>query len=157
MVPLPLPLTAPPLQALQCERNRSLLLQPGAVCLRSLQQLTCDWCTALSSAAALRAATQLSRLILAGPGRHQYGGRVNPIATAESLLEALSAMPKLRRVDEVCRVELTSHLAALSLPKVHAMWQLGRRCPHVQLGTLESAEAAGWIISPRPGHRLNNN
>lgn len=133
------------------------MVQPGAACLRSLQQLTVDWSTALSSSRALRAATQLSRLVLAGPGRHHTpGGRVNPIATAEALLEALAAMPQLQRVDEVCRVELTSQLAALSLPKVHAMWQLGRRCPRVQLGTLPSAEAAGWVISQRPGHRLAN-
>ncbi len=37
-------------------------------------------------------------------------------------------------------------VTSISAPVAHAMWRLGRACPHVELGTM-AATNAGWTLS----------
>lgn len=37
-------------------------------------------------------------------------------------------------------------MTSISTPVAHAMWQLGRTCPRVELGTM-AATNAGWTLS----------
>lgn len=88
-----------PLQALHIEENSIQALPAGAY-LGGLRELLLDWHTALGSAAALRAATQLSRLVLGPWVQVDDTTRPPGAAVGEQLLAALAAMPALRLVEE---------------------------------------------------------
>ncbi|EFN58645.1 hypothetical protein CHLNCDRAFT_140893 [Chlorella variabilis] len=130
------------LQALHVEENELEAGLPLGPMLSSLRELLLDWQAALDSPAALRAATRLSRLALSchravdeGPGP---GLTVRPAEAAEPLLAALASMPALRCVDDVFGEEDT-----VTAPVARVMWQLGRRCPRVELRTLSTTDI-GW-------------
>lgn len=116
-------------------------------CLSSLRELLLDWRTAMASPAALRCAAQLSRLILS-----RYQPAVPPAdiqellarrPDADALLDALAALPALRRLDDVYE-EGNTHLVTAEQARV--MWQLGRCCPRVQLAQPRSTNL-GWTLS----------
>lgn len=95
------PSPAPP-QALHCEQNRFSALPLGPY-LCSLRELLLGWHTALGSTAALRAATRLSRLVLWRTSLQEAPADPEidlPAEAGESFVEALAAMPALRRVDD---------------------------------------------------------
>lgn len=182
-------------------------LPADAPLLRGLRELVLSWHTAFASAAALRAAPQLSRLVLAhdsvaDPMEDQGLGPAGGAAAAEGLLAALAAMPALAHLDdffpdgtrgvpsawlrscceggggalclrrpasarplaagpspgclypsEVVRclpwmplADGDGQLAAVTPQTAAVMWQLGRRCPRLQLSTLPNANAAGWTL-----------
>lgn len=136
----PAPPPAPPLQALHIEGNFISELPVGPY-LGSLQELLLDWHTALASTAALRAATQLSRLVL-HPWSQDATAAPPDAAAGEALLEALASMPALQLVEEVLPPTSSSAVCA---GQAAVMWQLGRRCPHLRLGVREDSYV-GWTL-----------
>lgn len=123
--------------------------------LAGLRELVLSWHTAFGSTAALRAAPQLSRLVLS------HDSVVDPVgleddwlppaaaaAAAEGLLAALAAMPSLRRLDDFFPDDSADgdRFAAVSPQAARVMWALGRRCPALQLTTLANANSAGWTL-----------
>ena len=138
-------------QALHCEEN-DLAALPACPCLSNLRELLLDWRTAMASPAALQAATRLTRLILskyqpAVPPGGGAGVLAQQLAqqpgAADALLAALAALPALRWVDDVFE-EGATHLVTAEQARV--MWQLGRRCPRLQLGQPRSTNL-GWTLS----------
>ena len=120
---------------------------PAGAYLGALRELLLDWRTALCSAAPLRDATRLTRLMLndhaalgIGPGDHQ----VPPSEAAEPLLCALSTgLPALRLVQDIV---LEGHMSTFTPPVAAVMWQLGRRCPHLGFQVLPDSNV-GWTLS----------
>ncbi len=152
---LALPLVHPcrcslPRQALHCEENNFAAL-PVAPYLTNLRELLVDWRTLLASPGFLGSATQLSRLVLQRfqslvppvPGGGA-GFITHPLGAGEALLAALAAMPSLQRVDDVYEAGNQTHWVTGDM--AHVMWQLGRRCPHLQLGQPRSTNL-GWTLS----------
>lgn len=137
------------LQALHCEQNALTSLPIGPY-LFGLRELLLDWSTALQSPVALRAATQLSRLMLHAkfdvfddePNEEAY--RPVPAGSGAALLDALASMPALRCVDDVFEGDSGQHVVTAEAASV--MWQLGRRCPHLELGLPDSCNV-GWTLA----------
>ena len=135
-------------QALHCEEN-NLPSLPAAPYLSSLRELLVDWRTLMAAPAFLRAATQLTRLILnrfvpAVPPAGGQGPLGPPAGAGEALLAELAAMPALQRVDEVYEEGPSTHLVTADM--AHVMWQLGKRCPHLQFEQPRSTNL-GWTLS----------
>ncbi|KAI7841155.1 hypothetical protein COHA_005121 [Chlorella ohadii] len=130
------------LHALHCEQNSFAALPLGPY-LSGLRELLLGWHMALASPAALQAATRLSRLVLwrtALQEEPRDPGIDLPAEAGEALVEALAAMPVLRRVDD----DMKRPGAYLLHPAVaQAMWRMGQRCPHLQLGVLQGS-SIGW-------------
>ncbi|PRW33171.1 small GTP-binding [Chlorella sorokiniana] len=133
------------LLALHCEQNSFAALPPGPY-LCSLRELLLGWHMALASPAALQAATRLTRLVLWRTSLQD--GPMDPsldlpAVAGEPLVNALAAMPALRRVDDSMK-----HPGAYLLwPAVaQVMWRVGQRCPHLQLGVLQR-KSIGWGMS----------
>lgn len=139
-----------PPQALHCEENDIAAL-PAAPYLSNLRELLADWRTLMASTAFLPAATQLSRLIM-----HRFQPAVPPLfadegqplgplpGAGEALLAALASLPCLRRVDDVYEEDNHTHLVTAEM--AHVMWQLGKRCPHLEL-TQPRSTNLGWTLS----------
>lgn len=132
------------LQCLHVEENEFEAGLPLHPYLRNLRELVMDWQAALDSPTSLQAATALSRLVLCnhravdeGPGP---GLTVRSAEAAEPLLSVLSVMPALRAVEDVFGEE-----ESVTAPVARVMWQLGRRCPHLQLKMLPSTDV-GWTL-----------
>lgn len=138
---------------------------PTGPYLRHLRELLIDWRDALRCPAALSAATALTRLVLNNhlalrPAQPQGHAPLPASATAvlsaeasEPLLAALAGLPALRLLQDVVPAGV---VAALSPAVAWAMWQLGRRCPRVELGLLEGTYI-GWNLGdlPPPPRPLN--
>ena len=135
----------PTLQALHIEENELTELPAGPY-LGSLRELLLDWRTALCSAAPLRGATSLTRLLLndhaalrIGPGDRE----VPPAEAAEPLLGTLAVLPALRLVHDIVYEEEVSRFTP---PVAAVMWQLGQRCPHLEFQVLADTNV-GWTLS----------
>lgn len=129
----------PGLQGLHLEDNELAGGLPHAPCLAGLRELLLDWQAALDSAAPLRGATALTRLVLSGHRAVDLVGErrlaIRPAAAAEPLLAALAALPALRAVEDV----LVGGEDVVTAPVAAVMWQLGGRCPHLRVGLLQDA------------------
>ncbi|KAL4440373.1 hypothetical protein ABPG75_003374 [Micractinium tetrahymenae] len=127
------------LQGLHIEDNELAGGLPHAPCLAGLRELLMDWQAALDSAASLRAAIALTRLILSGHRAVDLVGEqrlaIRPAAAAEPLLATLAALPALRRVEDV----FVGGEDVVTAPVAAVMWQLGGRCRHLRVGLLQDA------------------
>jgi hypothetical protein len=134
------------LRALHCEENDIVAL-PVAPYLSNLRELLADWRTLLAAPDFLRSAAQLSRLILHRFQPSLAGGAIHlaqPPGAGPALLAALAALPSLRRVDDVYEEGNSTHLVTAEM--AHVMWQLGQRCPHLEL-TQPRSTNLGWTLS----------
>lgn len=133
------------LQSMHIEENELRELPAGPY-LGALREVLLDWHTALCSAAPLRGATSLTRLIL---NHHAalmigLGDQVVPHAeAAEPLLCTLATLPALRLVQDIM---YEGHVSNFTPPVAAVMWQLGRRCPLLELQVLPDSNV-GWTLS----------
>lgn len=140
----------PSRQALHLEENEISEL-PVAPYLGGLRELLLDWKAAICAPHALRSATSLSRLILndhcvtaEAPPPPPHSVRVPPAgAAAEGLAAALRALPTLRLVQDVLPPQ---DYLVITAPVARAMWELGRSCPHLEIGYLEGTYV-GWTLA----------
>ncbi|KAL4443597.1 hypothetical protein ABPG75_011334 [Micractinium tetrahymenae] len=130
------------LRGLHLEDNLITRLPAGAPVLAGLRELLLDWRAALGSPASLAGAAALTRLILNDHLALELGPGAHPGAVG-ALLRTLGALSALRRIDDVVPEGMVT---SISTAVAHAMWQLGRACPHVELGTM-AATNAGWTLS----------
>lgn len=138
-------------QGLHVEDNELAGGLPPAPCLAGLRELLLDWQAALDSAAALRSAIALSRLVLSGHRAVDPVGErrlaIRPTAAAEPLLATLAALPALRRVEDV----FVGREDVVTAPVAAVMWQLGARCPHLALGLLQDGNVGMGLADLEEG------